>query len=90
MPTRTISTKLAIEGESQYRRALQSINSTYSQLGSQLKLVKSEFQNQQNTLAALQAKEKALADIQSALSQKVQTCKEAYSNALSAMSTYKS
>ena len=89
MPTRTISTKLAIEGESQYRQALQSINSTYSQLGSQLKLVKSEFQNQQNTLAALQAKEKALADIQSALSQKVQTCKEAYSNAQSAMSTYK-
>lgn len=89
MPTRTISTKLAIEGESQYRQALQSINSTYSQLGSQLKLVKSEFQNQQNTLAALEAKEKALADIQSTLSQKVQTCREAYSNAQSAMSTYK-
>lgn len=89
MPTRTISTKLAIEGESQYRQAVQSINSTYSQLNSQLKLVESEFQNQQNTLTALQAKEKALADIQSTLSQKVQTCKEAYSNAQSAMSTYK-
>ena len=88
MAVRKISTKLAIEGEAQYRQALQSINSSLSTLNSQLKLTKSEFQNQQNSLTALQAKEKALADVQEALANKVQTCKDAYSNAKSAMSTY--
>ncbi len=88
MAVRKISTKLAIEGEAQYRQALQSINSSLSTLNSQLKLTKSEFQNQQNSLTALQAKEEALANVQEALAKKVQTCKDAYANAKSAMSTY--
>ena len=88
MATRKISTKLAIEGEAQYRQALQSINSSLSTLNSQLKLTKSEFQNHQNSLQALQAKDKALADVQDALAKKVQACKDAYANAQRAMAEY--
>ena len=88
MATRKISTKLAIEGEAQYRQALQSISSSLSTLNSQLKLTKSEFQNHQNSLQALQAKDKALADVQDALAKKVQACKDAYANAQRAMAEY--
>lgn len=88
MATRTINTKLAIQGESTYKQALKDINSSLSTLQSQLRLTESEFQNHQNSLQALQTKEQALKDVQDALTKKVQNCKDAYSNAQQAMSKY--
>lgn len=88
MATRTISTKLAVEGESQYRQAISSINSELGNLNSKLKLVKSEFQNHQNSMAALQSKSEALAEIQEAQSKKVETLKTAYANAQNALNSY--
>ncbi len=81
MATRTISTKLAVEGESQYKQAIKNINSELSTLDSRLKLVQSEFSGQQNTMEALRAKAKALSEVQAAQIEKVKTLKEAYNNA---------
>ncbi len=90
MATRTISTKLAVEGESQYKQAIKNINSELSTLDSRLKLVQSEFSGQQNTMEALRAKAKALSEVQAAQIEKVKTLKEAYNNAKSALDEYAS
>lgn len=90
MATRVISTRLAIEGESQYKQALKDINSNLGTLNSNLKLTKSEFQNHQNTLEALQATNKSLTAVQEELQKKVQKCGEAYNNAKTQMDKYQS
>ena len=56
MATRTISTRLAVEGEAEYKASLKNINSELGTLKSELKLVESEFSGQANSLAALEAK----------------------------------
>lgn len=63
MAERTISTKLIMQGEKEYRAQMQAINREYKQLESAMKLVESQFIGQQNTLAALEAKHKALTDV---------------------------
>lgn len=63
MPERTISTKLVLSGEKEYRTQMQAINRELKALESALKLADNEFRGQQNTLAALQAKHKALTDV---------------------------
>ncbi len=90
MATRTISTKLAVEGESQYKQAIKSISSELTTLDSRLKLVQSEYAGQQNSMEALRAKAKALSEVQAAQSEKVRTLKEAYNNAKSALEEYAS
>ena len=57
MATRTISTRLAVEGEAEYKASLKNINSELGTLKSELKLVESEFAGQANSLAALEAKD---------------------------------
>ena len=49
MATRTISTKLAIEGEAQYRQALSSCNAELKTLKSSLALAESEYKNDRRT-----------------------------------------
>ncbi|MCD8200365.1 MAG: phage tail tape measure protein, partial [Coriobacteriaceae bacterium] len=88
MATRTISTKLAIEGESEYKQALSSVASQLTTLDTKLKLVESEYTNNQNSMEALQAKAEALANKHDALAQKVETCKEAYANAKTQLENY--
>lgn len=90
MATRTISTKLAVEGESQYKQAIRNINTELKTLDSRLKLVQSEYAGQQNSMEALRAKAKALSEVQESQSEKVKTLKEAYSNAKSALEEYAS
>ena len=53
---RTISTKLAVEGEAQYKQAIASCNSELSTLKSGLALVESEFRGNANSMEALTAK----------------------------------
>ena len=55
MATRTISTKLAIEGESEYRSTLSRINTELKTLQSNLKLTESQYQTSANTVDALKA-----------------------------------
>lgn len=53
---RTIATKLSLEGESEYKTKMAGVNDELKTLGSQLKLVESEYKNNANSLEALTAK----------------------------------
>jgi len=88
MATRNISTKLAIDGEAQYRAALSGINSEIKTLQSSLKLVDSEFQGNANSMTALSAKGEALQRLWEAQKTKVDSLKEALENAKNAQQTY--
>lgn len=88
MPTRNITTKVAITGESEYRNSLKRINSEYSTLKSQLALVQSQFKDNANSMAALEAKGKALTAMYAAQEQKVKTLQSALENAKSAQAAH--
>ena len=88
MPTRTISTKLAIEGESQYRAALSKINSEIKTLQSSLRLTESQYQTNANSMQALTAKGEALGALYTAQKNKVEELRAALSNAKAAEEEY--
>lgn len=88
MATRTISTKLAIEGESEYRASITRINSEIKSLQSALKLTESQYQTNANSMAALTAKGKALSDLYKAQENKVKQLKDALNNARDAEQKY--
>lgn len=88
MATRTISTKLAIEGESEYRAALSRINTELKTAQSSLKLVESEFKNNANTLEALKSKHEAIERVFDTQKKKVDELAKALENAKSAQETY--
>jgi hypothetical protein len=56
MAVRTIVTKLSLEGESEYKSKMAGINNELKMLGSELKLVESEFKGNANSMEALAAK----------------------------------
>lgn len=88
MATRTISTRLAVEGESEYRASITRINSEIKSLQSALKLTESQYQTNANSMAALTAKGKALSDLYKAQESKVKQLKEALNNARDAEQKY--
>lgn len=81
LATRTISTKLAIQGESEYRASLSRINGEIKTLRSALKLTESQYQTNANSMAALTAKGKALDDLYKTQAAKVKELKAALENA---------
>lgn len=88
MATRTVSTKVAIEGESEYRASLSRINSEIKTLQSALKLTESEYQANANSMEALRAKGDALSNLYEAQKNKVAELKAALENAKNAEQTY--
>lgn len=88
MATRTISTRLAVEGEAAYKASLKNINSELGTLKSELKLVESEFSGQANSLAALEARGATLSKMYEAQEGKVTKLREALENARKAQETY--
>lgn len=78
---RTISTKLAIDGEAKYKQAIASCNSELSTLKSGLALVESEFRNNANSMEALTAKGSALSAMQTQQAEKVKMLENALKNA---------
>ena len=56
MATRTISTRLAVEGEAQYKQAVASCNAELATLKSNLALAESSFKGNANSMEALTAK----------------------------------
>lgn len=88
MATRTISTKLEIEGEAAYKQSIANVNSELKNLKSQLSLVQAQYQNHQNTVAALSAKESALTAIHEAQSSKLKTLQGYLQSAQAAQSRY--
>ena len=88
MSERRISTRLIISGEREYRNAIKGINRDLKELDSQLKLVDSEYQGQQNTLAALQARHDALSSAIEKQAQKLKTERDARKQARNLMWEY--
>lgn len=90
MGTRTISTKLAVEGEAQYKQAIASCNSELSTLKSSLALIESEFRGNANSMEALTAKGSALDSMYRKQQEKVSTLEAALRNAQRAYEEYSS
>lgn len=88
MATRTISTKLAIDGEAQYKQAITNINSNLKMLSSELKLAESNFKGNQNSMEALSAKGKALQDVFAKQKTKVSELEAALANAKKAQNEH--
>ncbi|WP_298030290.1 phage tail tape measure protein [uncultured Dysosmobacter sp.] len=88
MAVRTISTKLAIEGESEYRQSIANINNSLRTVKSELTLVNSQFRNNANSQAALTAKGKVLAEQLEIQKTKLDETKEALENARKAQAQY--
>ena len=70
MATRTITTKLALNGEAEYKSKLKSLNSELALHKSELEKVNAENANAANTQAALQAKIEALEKMIATLTQR--------------------
>ena len=81
MAIRTISTRMAIEGEAQYKQAISACNAELKTLKSSLALVDSSFKGNANSMEALTAKGKALADMQAAQTAKITELENALKNA---------
>lgn len=88
MATRTISTKLAIEGESEYRQAITNINNSLRTLKSELALVESQFRNDANSQAALTAKGEVLAKQLDVQEKKLAEAEKALANAQKAQAQF--
>ncbi len=87
---RTISTRIAIDGEAQYKQSISNINAELKKYQSALGLVQSEYKTNANSLEALTAKQKALSDLQSTQTAKIKELNAAYKNAQNAVDAYKS
>ena len=88
MATRTVSTKLAIDGESEYRASITRINAELKNMQSALRLTESEYKNNANSMAALSAKGEALSRLHETQKAKVEALRSALENARSAQQTY--
>lgn len=88
MATRTVSTKLAIQGEEQYKSSIKTINSTLATLKSELKLTESQFAGQANSLEALEAKGETLSKMYEEQEKKLKTLNEVVSKARDIQQAY--
>lgn len=88
MAVRTISTRLAIEGEAEYKASITRINSELKSLQSALKLTESEFKGQANSIDALKSKGEALNRLHEQQTKKVTELQKALENAQKAVTTY--
>lgn len=77
----TIGAKIVLEGEKEYRQAIKQINTQQKELKSEMKLLQTEFKNQQNSIDALTKKQQVLAKQYESQKQKVDTYKTALSAA---------
>jgi chromosome segregation ATPase len=88
MAVRLISTRLAIEGEQEYKQKIASVNSELKTLDSELKLVESQFKGQANSMEALTAKGTALQNVYDKQADKARELEAALKNAQSAQQAY--
>ena len=88
MAVRTISTKLVVDGEAEYKQAITACNAQLSLLKSGLAATASEFRNNANSLAALTAKDEKLNELKAAQAEKIQKLKDALENCRKAAEQY--
>ena len=88
MATRSISTRLAVEGESQYKAAISSVNAELRNMQSALTMTESQFKNNANSTEALTAKGKALNELLATQQSKVAALEAGLKNAQEAEQKY--
>ena len=76
MATRTITTRLAIEGETEFKRSMSSANSELKTLRSEMSLADAEFKGQANTMEALTKKNELLRRAQEQQTEKVKALEQ--------------
>lgn len=84
MPTRVITTRLAVEGETEFKRSLSEANSNLKVMRSEMSLVDAEFKGQANSMDALTAKNKILRREQEQQAEKVKALERAVKDAADA------
>ena len=75
MATRFVTTKIALEGEKEYKDSVKRINDTLSELRSEEKLLSEQFKGQANSLEALRAEQKNLSAQYTEVTQKIDLAK---------------
>lgn len=78
-----LGVKLGVEGEREFKKALADINASFKVLGSEMKLVESQFDKQDNSVTALAARNEVLNKQIAQQAEKVEVLKKALENASS-------
>ncbi len=86
--TRKISTRMAIEGEAEYKQKITDVNRSMRTLQSEIALTDSKFKGNANTIEALTAKNDVLGKAFAEQTKKVQFLKDALANAEKAAANY--
>ena len=73
--------KIGLEGEKEFKKALTEINQSFKVLGSEMKLVESQFSKNDNSADALAARHRVLTEQVEAQRKKVEMLKQALANA---------
>ena len=73
--------KIGLEGEKEFKSALAEINNSFKVLGSEMKLVESQFDKNDNSVQALTARNEVLEKSIDAQKSKIETLKNALNNA---------
>lgn len=84
MATRTITTRLAVDGETEFKRSMSSANSELKTLRSEMSLVDAEFKGQANSMEALTEKNRILRREQEQQAEKVKALERAVKDAADA------
>lgn len=73
--------KIGVEGEKEFKKALSDINQSFKVLGSEMKLVESEFGKNENSVQSLTAKNEVLTKQIDSQKEKIETLRKALENA---------
>ena len=73
--------KIGLEGEKEFKKALTEINQSFKVLGSEMKVVQSQFDKNDNSVEALTARNQVLNKEIEAHKQKIETLRQALANA---------
>ena len=79
--TDSFGLKIGLEGEKEFKDTLVSINQSFQVLGSEIKLVESQFDKNDNSMQALTARNEVLQKSIEAQKQKIKTLRSALANA---------
>lgn len=79
--TDSFGLKIGLEGEKEFKKALSEINQSFKVLGSEMKVVSSQFDKNDNSVQALTARNQVLNKEIEAQKQKIETLRAALANA---------
>lgn len=88
MATRQVNTIFAVQGESEYRAAIQKINRSIKEVNSELKLWEETYKGQESTLEAQQERTRILNDLYGKQTEKIEEVAKALKNCEDAAEKY--